>query len=552
MRLAWIGSTIVLLTGTWAGAADDDWKTWLARPLSPGAVAALVGHGGEPEVQARWREALKDSSAPIRAAAARAWSTTRTSEGLPDLAAALATENDPAAAREMARALAYGGDPSAERVLLELARRLPALRSTVAPILGTLYGAKALAHVALFREPDHGAPAEVALIESATQGGRRDLTAAAAMAVRDADDLAWSTVLHLASRGGPMDDGPVAASLSSPEPAIRAATYWHLATLWSRKKVLAPVVQEALASAREALTPAPDPRGPAQADADLEALFAYEMLARLRGRESREATAWMEKIGGGASARFRAELTLFQAQLTAKERALLRRRKIIRELPPGARPLDTMPGQPPTGTPIRAGSDFPPGYATGLVDLLGCKAGLDVWAEAEMRYDARGRLQQVTMARGAVAGACLEAARVLLLSVPPLDDPSTEPAPNGPTEVRLLPLQRATLASLEEVPEASTPVNPGTRLGIEEPRKVRDAAPIYPEQAKREGIQGVVVLETTITPTGSVAAIRVLRGDPALIMAAVRAVVQWRYTPTRLGGVPVPVIMTITVNFRLR
>ena len=36
------------------------------------------------------------------------------------------------------------------------------------------------------------------------------------------------------------------------------------------------------------------------------------------------------------------------------------------------------------------------------------------------------------------------------------------------------------------------------------------------------------------------------------VAAAVEAVKQWEYTPTLLNGVPVPVIMTVTVNFTLR
>jgi TonB family protein len=543
----WMGGAIVLVALTPAVAAEDDWRPWLAKPLSPGSVAALVGHAREPEVQARWREALKDSSAPVRAAAARAWSTSRTGEGLPDLAAALAAENDPVAAREMARAVAYGGDPSAARLLVELAGRLPAVRPSVATILGHLEGPKALAHLAVFRQQEDGARAEVALIASATRGGRRGLTAAAAIAIRDGDEIAWRTVLGLADRGGSLDDGPVAASLTSSRPVIREATYWHLARGWERRHTLSPVVEGALATAPEVQNPAPT-------DGDLETLFACEMLARVRGRPAREATAWIEKIGGGASPRSPGDLLRLQRHLTAAERAVLRRRKIIHELPPDARPMhmEAATGRTDDRMPIRVGVEFPPGYATGLVDLLGCKAGLNDWAEADMTYDARGRLQQVNTARGSLVGACLDAARVLLLSVPPFDDPDVDPAPNRPTEVRLLPLQRDMLASLEETPEAAPPVAPGTRSGIEEPRKIKDVPPIYPENAKRGGIQGLVLLEATVTPTGSVGVIRVLRGDPALILAAVRAVAQWRYTPTRLDGRPVPVIMTVTVNFRLR
>jgi periplasmic protein TonB len=45
---------------------------------------------------------------------------------------------------------------------------------------------------------------------------------------------------------------------------------------------------------------------------------------------------------------------------------------------------------------------------------------------------------------------------------------------------------------------------------------------------------------------------RVLRSIPLLDQAALDAVKQWEYTPTLLNGVPVPVIMTVTVNFTLQ
>jgi TonB family protein len=88
--------------------------------------------------------------------------------------------------------------------------------------------------------------------------------------------------------------------------------------------------------------------------------------------------------------------------------------------------------------------------------------------------------------------------------------------------------------------------------GIREPRKVKDFKPQYPVLAKSEGIQGPVVLECVLSPEGKVTDIAVLYGpDKRLAEAAVRAVRRWEYTPTLLRGQPVPVIMTITVNFRL-
>jgi periplasmic protein TonB len=43
----------------------------------------------------------------------------------------------------------------------------------------------------------------------------------------------------------------------------------------------------------------------------------------------------------------------------------------------------------------------------------------------------------------------------------------------------------------------------------------------------------------------------VLRSMPLLDAAAIDAVRQWRFTPTLLNGVPVQVIMTVTVTFTL-
>jgi protein TonB len=102
--------------------------------------------------------------------------------------------------------------------------------------------------------------------------------------------------------------------------------------------------------------------------------------------------------------------------------------------------------------------------------------------------------------------------------------------------------------------EAPAPPAPVVRVGglIREPRKVRDVAPVYPSIAREARIQGIVILEATITPQGRVQDVKVLRGVPALDEAAVEAVRQWTYTPTLLGGVPVGVVMTVTVNFVLR
>jgi TonB family protein len=69
--------------------------------------------------------------------------------------------------------------------------------------------------------------------------------------------------------------------------------------------------------------------------------------------------------------------------------------------------------------------------------------------------------------------------------------------------------------------------------------------------AKQARVQGVVVLEIGVNPSGKVESARVLRSDhPALDSAAIEAVKHWVYEPTVLNGQAVPVIMTVTVDFR--
>jgi protein TonB len=93
------------------------------------------------------------------------------------------------------------------------------------------------------------------------------------------------------------------------------------------------------------------------------------------------------------------------------------------------------------------------------------------------------------------------------------------------------------------------PVKIGGR--IQAPAKLRHVNPVYPELARIARVQGAVVLECTIDTAGRVVNARVIRSVPLLDRAALEAVQQWVYEPTRLNGVPVVVIMEVTVRFTL-
>jgi TonB family protein len=109
-------------------------------------------------------------------------------------------------------------------------------------------------------------------------------------------------------------------------------------------------------------------------------------------------------------------------------------------------------------------------------------------------------------------------------------------------------------APIEE--EAQQPVAPGARtisgIRIKQPRKTKHFSPEWPEKALRAGLTGTAVLESTIGIDGHVQTVKVVSGFRCLAEAAAAAVRKWQYTPTELDGTPVPVIMTITVNFRLQ
>src|SRR5437773_524756 len=87
---------------------------------------------------------------------------------------------------------------------------------------------------------------------------------------------------------------------------------------------------------------------------------------------------------------------------------------------------------------------------------------------------------------------------------------------------------------------------------IKPPTKVKDVKPEYPAIARSARVQGVVIIEAVIGPNGQVEETKVLRSIPLLDAAALDAVKQWTFTPTLLNGTPVPVIMTVTVNFTLQ
>ena len=108
---------------------------------------------------------------------------------------------------------------------------------------------------------------------------------------------------------------------------------------------------------------------------------------------------------------------------------------------------------------------------------------------------------------------------------------------------------RQSVSSGSTYADSGQPVRVGGT--IREPRNIKRVAPVYPPEAQAAGVSGLVILEVLIGGDGRISDAKVLRSIPLLDQAAIDSVLQWEFTPTLLNGVPVPVIMTVTVNFTL-
>jgi len=108
--------------------------------------------------------------------------------------------------------------------------------------------------------------------------------------------------------------------------------------------------------------------------------------------------------------------------------------------------------------------------------------------------------------------------------------------------------------ALEPKAKAQTAGDVLTRLeDSQKPKIVNKVKPVYPEEAKKNKIQGVVKLEATIDEQGKVAKLDVLGSpDPLLAAAAVQAVKQWTYEPYVKDGKAKSVLFTVTLTFALQ
>lgn len=113
-------------------------------------------------------------------------------------------------------------------------------------------------------------------------------------------------------------------------------------------------------------------------------------------------------------------------------------------------------------------------------------------------------------------------------------------------------------ASRATLPKQLKPYSAGARPvrvggNVRAPLKTLDVRPVYPPAMRVAGLTGVVPIEAIIGTDGTVSSVRVLSAQvhPDFGIAAADAVRQWRFIPTMLNGVPVEVVMTVSIRFDL-
>lgn len=88
---------------------------------------------------------------------------------------------------------------------------------------------------------------------------------------------------------------------------------------------------------------------------------------------------------------------------------------------------------------------------------------------------------------------------------------------------------------------------------VKPPRLIKEVKPVYPEEARKARVQGIVILSVRTDIYGKVEDILVTKSvDPLLDQAAIDAIKQWIYEPMLINGKPQPVIFTVTVRFTLK
>ena len=510
-------------------SAQDNPRAATGETRNVGALV-LLANATEHKADADLKAALVDPDPRARIVAARTIAVVPHGELYRDLVGALARERDAAAAAELARAVLYlRGDADMSLVLIVAKRFGPAIAPVVAEWTGRMQPAQLVQLlpdlVGLAGTRANRLTAIVAMAAE-THPDRQDALLRAWMA--SAPPGQWGPIVRRLYIATEDLTGAVALlrdALQSTRQTVREETLWYaISRLAAKRQFPREVLEAGLPRQYSDQT-------------DWEA-FGRNLIAR---RLKKAPPADSAELIRNATGRDRPHLYRLRElpELTAAERAAM---------PDSSRPawelFEVWIGPPS----VRTMPSIAPGVIAETLSSAGCTLDAPRVGTAVVNFTVDGRPRTISRDERALPPPCLDAFTALTRLA--VADPDTTVRDAGQGVV--LPVMKAFVDCSSDIDAADATVTPVPVGQITPPRKTHDVQPIYPQEAQRQRIQGLVIIDATISRTGCVSDARVTRSIPYLDIAALTAVSEWTFEPTRIDGTPVPTLMTVTVNFELR
>jgi hypothetical protein len=165
-----------------------------------------------------------------------------------------------------------------------------------------------------------------------------------------------------------------------------------------------------------------------------------------------------------------------------------------------------------------------PGFLGSLLETVGCQADRTLAIGlVQIEYRPDGRPARALLDNGVLPVECQPALRALP-GITLVEDQA--PLPMGVSQWLLLPVQRDIVACLD-TPRA--PLDDGSYAPEVGRRKTRDVRPARPGGISA---RGTLVIDATIGPSGCIRSARLLSSvEPRVDLAALNAVLDWRYAP---------------------
>lgn len=531
LTLAQAGAPVPSTTASTVGPSPED-------RIRIGVLARLPLAAPTDASYGQIREGLKHAHPSVRAAAARVAHIFGGTAVLPELVAALKVETDIDPARELTWAVAnLDSTPGSDDLLVEVVSRPsigPRLFSAVVAGQGSRFLSLWTRLKPLIEHSPGGIPAG---LELGLHGDTA--TPFVSFALRDGmEDLFERLVGNYSMKMAP---AVLTMALSSESSRVRTAAALRIA-------------EDGVPLAADTLSSRPAPVSSMERVAML-LMEAAQHPGRADGLETliaqlKKETGDREAIRVSLSGRRFALRGLTAPQREDLYRALDFDKTLVDSVRSLSFPLPRIDATPSEPIPVfKTLGGYPDDYVRSVLETSDCVAKAGVIEGVDVTWRPGGRPLRVRPLESAGGSSTCRDAAIILGA-------TTLSGRGDRRAAALLPVRPEFLACLAQ--PASTPglepELPG-RAGsgrTKEPTKTRNVNPVYPATSKSRRVQGLVIFDAEVGKTGCVGAVRILRGvDGELDMAGLDAVSGWAYTQTLVDGSPVPVTMTLTVNFRL-